>query len=154
MPKIMSYFFYESSCRRLLAILTDSINTAKAHREEHSQRNEPEDENESRKIESLLKAANSVDDECKKLQYWSDVRDLAKNGRTVSATDDLPGLEHESKGLDSGGSPVDNTSTSTVGGEDEDEGKDFDLEKEFENGLFSLQPEENDDEHEIKTTIS
>jgi hypothetical protein len=155
MPKIMSYFFYDSSCRRLLAILTDSIKAAKTHREEHAQRNEPEDDNESRKIESLLQAAKSVDEECKKLQYWSDVRDLAKTGRTVIAEDELPGLDHELKGLDTSGPPDDNTSsTPTTAIEDEDEGQDFDLEKEFDNGLFSLQPEENDEEDENNITLS
>jgi hypothetical protein len=87
MPRIMSYFFYEFSCRRLLALLTDRINEAREHRHDHVRRDAPESENESRKIESLLKAAEAVDAECKKLAYWSDMRELAKDGENLTAID-------------------------------------------------------------------
>jgi hypothetical protein len=87
MPRIMSYFFYEFSCRRLLTLLTDRINEAREHRDDHVRRDAPESENESRKIESLLKAAEAVDAECKKLAYWSDVRELSKEGNILTSMD-------------------------------------------------------------------
>jgi hypothetical protein len=154
MQKILSYFFYESSCRRLLGLLTDSINAAKARREEHTKRNESEDENESRKIESLLKAAKSVDEQCKKLEYWSDVRDLTKDGRAVAASKETLGLGLEWQDSDTNDPSDDNSPTAGTEEENKDEEPEFDLDEEFEKGLFSLQPEQNDDEDETNITAS
>ncbi|KAF2674310.1 hypothetical protein BT63DRAFT_419606 [Microthyrium microscopicum] len=102
MPNIMSYFFYEHSCRRLLAILTDKIHSAEAHREEHENRGELEEDDEKRYIEALLKAANVVDEQCKKLEFWSDIRDLNRNGQTVYGVDN-DAWGHEWIGLDQSG---------------------------------------------------
>jgi hypothetical protein len=103
MPTIMSYFFYEHSCRRLLAILTDKVTGAMKHRDEHNRRGEAEDDKEKRYIEALLKAADSVDEQCKKLEFWSDVRDLTRDGKMIKATDDDGVWKHEWVGLDQSG---------------------------------------------------
>jgi len=101
MSKILSYFFYEASCRRLLAILTETIDDARSHREEHKREGKPENESESRRIESLLKAAKAVDEECRKLAYWSDVRELARDGNIKERE---PAIE---KGPERSLSPID-----------------------------------------------
>lgn len=87
MSKILSYFSYEASCRRILAILGEEIEDARAHREKHEREDRPENESESRRITSLLKAAKAVDEQCRKLEYYSDVRELAKDGDAPKASD-------------------------------------------------------------------
>jgi hypothetical protein len=76
-------------------LLTDKINAAKEHRDDHVRRDAPESENEARKIESLLKAAEAVDAECKKLAYWSDVRELTKEGNSLMASDEAEDKRQE-----------------------------------------------------------
>jgi hypothetical protein len=90
MPKIISYFFYGFSCRRLLVLFTDTIATTKKRREESTKRGDPEDEAEARKLEALIKAAETLDEECKKLAYWSDVRELARDDKMLRATEQEP----------------------------------------------------------------
>ena len=143
----MSYLFYESSCRRLLALLTDAIDAARKHREEHTEKDQPENENESRKIESLLKAAKSVDEQCKKLEYWSDIRDLNRDGKETTSGDTV-GLEHELQDSDASRLSEDNAATSSSEKDNDDEQEEFDLDKEFEKGMFSWQSEETSNETE------
>ena len=69
MPTIVSYFFYEHSARRLLALLTDKVHDAEVHRDEHEQEQKPEGGKEKVYIDSLLKASKAVDEECKKLEF-------------------------------------------------------------------------------------
>lgn len=93
MPTIMSYFFYEHSCRRLLALLTDKVQHAEKHRDEHKRRGEAEEEKEARYIEALLKAASAVDEQCKKLDFWSDMRGISAGG-DASAEGEGPSWGH------------------------------------------------------------
>jgi hypothetical protein len=83
----------------------NTFDTAKAHRDEHEKRNESESEVEERRINNLLKAVETADAECKKLEYWSDIRKLAEAGEAAKATDPAAGWDHRWQGLDGSGPP-------------------------------------------------
>ncbi|KAF2175696.1 hypothetical protein K469DRAFT_609898 [Zopfia rhizophila CBS 207.26] len=102
-PSIMSMLIFQNSRRQLLANLMRTFDAAKEHREEHKERGEPEDEAEERRINNLLKAVEVADAECKKLEYWSDVRELTESGKAGDATDPRSGWDHQWKGLDGSG---------------------------------------------------
>lgn len=96
---------FQNSRRQLLANLMERFDAAKAHREEHKKRDKPEDSTEERKINNLLRAVEAADAECKKLEYWSDIRNLAENGAAGNATDPASGWDHGWEGLDKSGPP-------------------------------------------------
>jgi hypothetical protein len=80
MSDIMSLLVFQGSRQQLLSILMNKIDAAKAHRDEHKTRNEPEDEAEGRYIDNVLKAFEAADDHSKRLEYWSDLRELSRKG--------------------------------------------------------------------------
>lgn len=81
MSDIMSLLVFQGSRQQLLSILMNKIASAKAHRDEHKARHEPEDETESRHIDSLLNAFEAADEHCKRLEYWSDLREMSRKGK-------------------------------------------------------------------------
>lgn len=76
----MTMLIFQNSRRRLLSTLMSTFDAAKEHREEHKESGKPEDETEERRINNLLKAVEAADGECKKLEYYSDIRRLAAGG--------------------------------------------------------------------------
>ncbi|ORY10811.1 hypothetical protein BCR34DRAFT_539059 [Clohesyomyces aquaticus] len=102
-PAIMAQLVFQNSRRQLLANLMRVFDSAKDHREEHKERGEAEDETEERRINNLLKAVEAAEAECKKLEYWSDIRRLAENGQAGGATDPTSGWDHKWEGLDASG---------------------------------------------------
>jgi hypothetical protein len=83
-----------------------TVEAARKHREDHTKRGKPEDEAEERRINNLLKAVDAADSECKKLEYWSDIRKLAENGDAGNATDPEKGWDPKKwEGLDCSGAP-------------------------------------------------
>jgi hypothetical protein len=83
-PTIMSMLIFQNSRRQLLATLMDTFDAAEKHRDEHKTEGKPEGEAEARRIDNLLKAVKAADVECKKLEYWSDIRrrvDGTRHGR-------------------------------------------------------------------------
>ncbi|TLD24689.1 Ferlin/Peroxisome membrane [Venturia nashicola] len=80
MSDIMSLLVFQSSRQQLLSILTHKIGSAKAHRDEHKARQEVEDQAESRYIDNMLNAFQAADDHCKRLEYWSDLREMSRKG--------------------------------------------------------------------------
>ncbi|KAF2757671.1 hypothetical protein EJ05DRAFT_511446 [Pseudovirgaria hyperparasitica] len=105
-PAIMAQLVFQDSRRQLLATLTAELDAAGEHREEHKNRKQPEDEIESRRIDNLLKAANTADEQCRKLEYWSDIRGMVREGEAKGATDAAHGWDgHGWQGVDSSGPP-------------------------------------------------
>ena len=99
----MSMLVFQNSRRHLLSSLMNTFDAAKDHRQEHKERGEKEDEVEERRINNLLKAVEAADAECKKLEYWSDIRKLAEDGDAGNATDSSSGWDHGWQGLDKSG---------------------------------------------------
>jgi hypothetical protein len=83
----------------------NTIDNAKEHREEHKEKGEPENDAEERRINNLLKALEAADAQCKKLEYWSDIRKLAHSGDAGNATDPASGWDSSWQGLDESGPP-------------------------------------------------
>lgn len=102
-PAIMSMLVFQNSRRQLLTSLMNTFDAASAHREEHKKHGEAEDEAEERRINNLLSAVKAADDECKKLEYWSDIRSMTENGETVGGADDAYGWSHKWEGVDPSG---------------------------------------------------
>lgn len=50
-----------------------------------------------------MKAIEAADAECKKLEYWSDIRKLAQEGNAGNATDTAHGWDEKWQGLDESG---------------------------------------------------
>ncbi|KAL1648506.1 hypothetical protein SLS58_002261 [Diplodia intermedia] len=103
MPTIMSLLVFQSSRRYLLSVLFRHFEAASAHRDAHLERDEPESSPEGRKIDNLVKALNAADEECRKLEYWSDIRRVTQRGETLGAVDASHGWGHGWEGLDDTG---------------------------------------------------
>ncbi|KAF1999773.1 hypothetical protein P154DRAFT_523082 [Amniculicola lignicola CBS 123094] len=102
-PAIMSLLVFQNSRRQLLANLMNTFDSAKDHREEHKREGKPENEVEERRINNLLKSVEAADAECKKLEYWSDIRKLTENGQAGHATDSASGWDEKWQGVDASG---------------------------------------------------
>ncbi|KAJ8112666.1 hypothetical protein OPT61_g5013 [Boeremia exigua] len=102
-PNIMSMLVFQNSRRQLLSTLMDTFDAAKTHREEHKSQGKPEGEAEARRINNLLKAVEAADVECKKLEYWSDIRELAVEGKAGNAAAEASGWDEKWQGVDDSG---------------------------------------------------
>ncbi|KAH0542332.1 hypothetical protein FGG08_003269 [Glutinoglossum americanum] len=91
MPEIMASLVFQASRRQLLAHLSRKFDTVSSHRDQHLERGEPEDDVEQRKIDNLLKAIHAADEQVKELEFWSDVRAMAREGENSGAADDGQG---------------------------------------------------------------
>lgn len=72
MSEIMSALVFQNSRRQILEFLKDSAEKAQKHRDEHDAEDRPEGENEKRRIDNLLEAADAADQQIHGLEYWSD----------------------------------------------------------------------------------
>jgi hypothetical protein len=114
MPAIMSLFVFQSSRLQLLASLKHRFSVAAAHRDEHVKRGEPEDEHERKAIDNLLRAVEAADEQCKRLEFWSDYRSVAQHDGVLGRADHSHGLDHEWKETVQQGSSSDESSSSLV----------------------------------------
>lgn len=87
MSEIMASLVFQNSRRQILTFLKDSADKAQKHRDEHDAEDRPEGEDEKRRIDNLLKAADAADQQIHGLEYWSDRKhvlqtedDLAEGG--------------------------------------------------------------------------
>lgn len=94
---------FQNSRRQLLSTLMDRFEDAKAHRKEHKDNGTPEGDAETRRIDNLVKSIEVADEECKKLEYWSDIRKLTQEGAAGNATDVNSGWGEKWQGLDESG---------------------------------------------------
>lgn len=99
----MSMLIFQNSRRQLLSTLMERFEAARDHRAEHIKDNKPEGDAEERRINNLLKAIEAADSECKKLEYWSDIKNLAEEGKAGNATDPSMGWDEKWQGLDVSG---------------------------------------------------
>jgi hypothetical protein len=112
METIMSLCIFQSSRRYILSMLSEKLTTAEHARHEHASHNEEISAQEQQKIVNLASAIKSADAQVKRLEYWSDVRDMARSGKTAGATDSSYNWnDNEWTGLDNSGPAADATST-------------------------------------------
>ncbi|KAF2403760.1 hypothetical protein EJ06DRAFT_292720 [Trichodelitschia bisporula] len=87
MSAIMSLLVFQNSRRQLLTLLMTRFDAAASHRDEHAQRGEAEDAVEKRYIDHLLKSVKAAQDECKRLEYWSDVKRTSRRSESLNGAD-------------------------------------------------------------------
>ncbi|KAF2458535.1 hypothetical protein BDY21DRAFT_272910, partial [Lineolata rhizophorae] len=103
MPSIMSLFVFQNSRRQLLTLLMQKLDAASRHRQEHVERGQGEDAREKRRIDNMLRAIEAADREVRKLEYWSDIRDVVRKGDAAFAADEDRDWGHGWCGLDGSG---------------------------------------------------
>jgi hypothetical protein len=103
MEQIMKLLVFQNSRKQLLSILMHEFDAVEQHRDEHVERGEEEGDDEKRHIDNLLKAVEAADEQCKQLEYWSDVKGMAKDGEILRASDHTHGWDHTWQGVDSSG---------------------------------------------------
>ncbi|PSK42362.1 hypothetical protein B9Z65_4276 [Elsinoe australis] len=103
MPHIMSMLMFQNSRRELLQMLMDDLATVSAHREEHKAEDKKEGDREAKRINNLLKATDAADKQVKRLEYWSDIRTMVREGRTATAVDGSEWSRENWQGIDTSG---------------------------------------------------
>lgn len=106
MSDIMSLFIYQSSRRQLLAELIQHFDKSNARR--HSLSDHMLSDEESKKqheaavkqANNLSRAVEAADDQVKRLEYWSDIKSMARHGETAHATDNNHWDQTKWQGLD------------------------------------------------------
>ncbi|KAI3322583.1 hypothetical protein HD806DRAFT_500438 [Xylariaceae sp. AK1471] len=96
MHEIMSVFIFQESRRTLLARLTELHDdvSSKAHKGKSATTS---------KAENLAGAIKHADEEVRRLEYWSDIKEMAANGEAVHAVDHQKGWDSRWQGLDKSG---------------------------------------------------
>jgi hypothetical protein len=86
MYEIMRTFIFQASRRLLLSHLLKISNAAS--QEQDSKCEMDNDPAKKRRIENLQAAVKQADEEVKRLEFWSDAKDIAETERTLGTTDD------------------------------------------------------------------
>lgn len=98
MHEIMGTFIFQASRRLLLTHILNLYNEA-AEQEESGEG----DEAKKQRLGNLEAALKHADEEVKKLEFWSDVKDMAEKGHTKGAVDKSQGWDSRWAGLDDSG---------------------------------------------------
>lgn len=107
----MSLCIFQNSRRYILTMLSEKLTAAEKLRDEHTAHNEEISAQEQQKITNLENAIAAADEQVKRLEYWSDVRDMARSGTTSFATDAQVWGYAKWRGLDASGPEADDQST-------------------------------------------
>jgi hypothetical protein len=111
METIMALCIFQNSRRYILTMLSEKLTAAEKSRDEHTAHDEEVSAQEQQKITNLEAAVGAADEQVKRLEYWSDVRDMARSGITSFATDEDKWGYSRWRGLDSSGPEADSQST-------------------------------------------
>lgn len=97
MHDIMAIFVFQASRRVLLTKLNEVFDATQKELEE-------KDTGRLQRRSNNLKAAiHHADEECRRLEYWSDQKKLVKEGDTNTATDECKGWDASWEGVDNSG---------------------------------------------------
>jgi len=107
--------------------MTSKIDAASSHRAEHQDRHEAESAAETERLDNLIRAAQAADGEIRKLEYWSDIREMVGKGESLGAVDADKGWGHGWEGVDR---PLIGVGGADEEGEDEYQDEDEDEEDE------------------------
>jgi hypothetical protein len=103
MREIMNQFVFQASRRLLLDHLSQIHNETVSRRDKERDggKEAPEDD---QKVENLDAAIHAADEQVKRLEYWSDIRELVEEGKTRGGVDDSKGWSEEKwTGVDGSG---------------------------------------------------
>lgn len=108
MHDIMAIFVFQASRRVLLTKLNEVFEATQGELEE-------KDTGRLQRRSNNLKAAiRHADEECRRLEYWSDQKKLIKEGATNTATDECKGWATDWQGVDNSGPRVPDTSKRSI----------------------------------------
>ncbi|PQE13721.1 meiotically up-regulated 65 protein [Rutstroemia sp. NJR-2017a BVV2] len=96
MHEIMNHFIFQASRRLLLSNLMKNFDEA-------LDKEKDDGESMKQRAESLEAAVKAADEEVKRLEYWSDVKDMAESGTTKGAVDSGQGWRENWEGADNSG---------------------------------------------------
>ncbi|KKY32082.1 putative meiotically up-regulated 65 protein [Diaporthe ampelina] len=97
MHDIMAIFVFQASRRVLLSKLNEVFEeTQRALKENDTGQLQ-------RRSNNLKGAIRHADEECRRLEYWSDVKKLVREGKTTTATDKCEGWNEDWRGVDQSG---------------------------------------------------
>lgn len=99
MHEIMRMFIFQASRRLLLSHLLKVFNEASDKKKQLDEGNSL-DEHELKRLGYLEAAVQHADEEVKRLEFWSDVKDMAEKGETHGAVDEEKGWGEEWTGID------------------------------------------------------
>lgn len=129
MKDVMGMFIFQASRRVLLAHLSKTLDDAVEERKRKkdalikggmmsTEEEKEEEERADKRMSNLMVAIRAADAEVKRLEYWSDIKEIADEGATKGAVDEHEGWGEEWTGLDfSGPKPV-ITEANQPGGDD------------------------------------
>lgn len=103
MHDIMSQFIFQASRRSLLAHLSTLLDE-ESQRLKDNANDDAQNATEQRRIADLEAALRAADEEVKRLEFWSDIKDIAQQGETKGAVDQSQGWDQKKwSGLDNSG---------------------------------------------------
>ncbi|KAH8596526.1 hypothetical protein B0O99DRAFT_593833 [Bisporella sp. PMI_857] len=100
MVDIMHSFIFQESRRLLLAHLLKILDEAGDEHINNLEKRKQPDLAEKRRLESLEEASKRADAEVRRLEFWSDVKDMAGSGETKSTVDKTQGWGDGWSGVD------------------------------------------------------
>jgi hypothetical protein len=104
MHEIMKMFIFQASRKILVSHLHKAYNELAEQVEEHADDDDNTQLTPKRRLEHLSAALGHADEEVRKLEYWSDVKEMAENGETIHGVDKTHGWqEKEWEGVDASG---------------------------------------------------
>lgn len=127
MKDVMGMFIFQASRRTLLAHLSKTLDDAvdKKKRKKDAlveggmlsgEEEKVEEERTGKRISNLMIAIRAADAEVKRLEYWSDIKEIAEEGATKGAVDEDKGWGEEWTGLDFSGPKLVITEANQPGG--------------------------------------
>ncbi|KAG9229242.1 hypothetical protein BJ875DRAFT_475436 [Amylocarpus encephaloides] len=120
MHDIMHMFVFQASRKILLGHLHQMYNAAAAQKDQVDGTGDGDDKIESprkRRLANLSAGLEHADEEVKKLEYWSDVKEMTERGETKGAVDDSKGWDPKRwEGIDDSG-PKDVLSKAEIAGD-------------------------------------
>jgi hypothetical protein len=103
MHEIMRMFIFQASRRSLLTHLLRIFDEAAEKQKEFGDSGKEIDPTAKKRYDNLEAAIHHADEEVKRLEYWSDVKDMADKGQTKGAVDESQGWDSRWTGLDGSG---------------------------------------------------
>lgn len=130
MKDVMGMFIFQASRRTLLAHLSKTLDDAIDERKRKKdalveggmlsgEEEKAVEERTDTRISNLMVAIRAADAEVKRLEYWSDIKEIAEEGATKGAVDEDKGWGEEWTGLDFSGPKAVITEANQPGGDDE-----------------------------------
>jgi hypothetical protein len=104
MDEIMQQFIFQASRKLLLAHLSQILADLSNQKDGTVDDDKEEDSARQRRLEYLEAAITAADEQVKRLEFWSDIKNLVERGETSGGVDDSQGWNEEKwTGIDDSG---------------------------------------------------